>query len=124
MINDIHERKRKGIHNILERDKESTIYTRDCEREKQERSKGHSRAFKEKVFQANFSTLIKSSFKAFKKFSIKVQLLLKRSFNSSSTLRKSKKEILHLSKVFFIVIFAYLRSYSCTYLCSKLSYSL
>ena len=83
-IYNIHERY-KGIYNTHKR------HTRDFEREKQERSKGHSRAFKEKVFQANFSTLIKSSFKAFKKPSIKAHLFLKRSFNSSSTLRKSKK---------------------------------
>ena len=95
--------KERGIHNIHERDRRSTIHTRDFEREKQERSKGLSRAFKERVFQANFSTLIKSSFKAFKKSSIKVHLLLKRSFNSSSTLRKFKKGLLYLSKVYLML---------------------
>ena len=44
-INEIHKRKREGIHNPHER---STIYTRDCEREIQEHSK---RGFFKPIFQ-------------------------------------------------------------------------
>ena len=53
-----------------------------------------------RVSQANFSALIKSSFKAFKKPSIQAYQLLKRSINSPSTLRKFKKGLLLLSKVY------------------------
>ena len=55
---------------------------------------------KERVSRANFLALIKSSFKAFKKPSIQAHQLLKRSINSPSTLRKSKKGLLLLSKVY------------------------
>ena len=58
------------------------------------------RRFEKGVSQANFSALIKSSFKAFKKPSIQAHQLLKRSINSPSTLRKSKKGLLLLSKVY------------------------
>ena len=77
------------IYNIHKR------HTRDFEREKQEYSKGLSRAFKERVFQANFSTLIKSSFKAFNQSSPIPQAFIQLFIH----LEEIQKGILHLSKV-------------------------
>ena len=51
-------------------------------------------------FQAYFSTLSKSSLKAFKKPLIQAHQLLKCIFKSPTTLRKSKRVFFSLSKVY------------------------
>ena len=53
-----------------------------------------------KRFQANFSALSKSSLKAFKKPLIQAHQLLKCTFKSPTTLRKSKRVFFSLSKVY------------------------
>ena len=90
---DTREKKKRGF-TIYTKVTGDLQYTREIVKEKSKSvKKGIQEHSKRRFFKANFSTLIKSSVKAFKKSSIKVHLLLKHSFNSSSTLRKSKREL-------------------------------
>ena len=84
---------------------------RRTKRRKREDSK---REILKKGFQANVSALSKSSFKAFKKPLIQAHQLLKCTFKSPSTLRKSKKDLLLLSKVYLKLYLLIEGAFLCT----------
>ena len=98
-------RKRERIHNIPER-----LWKRKA------------RAFKERILHAYCFNLDLEIVQSFQEI-FNQQSTSSQAFKRSSTLRKSEKGVLHLSKA-FIVIFAHLRSCYCINLCSKFSNSL